>query len=100
MNIDIFSNQVGVNRLFALVYSNQDNNPKRLKSQKYYWPNSIIKNYNIIINGKNFYDQPIDSDIKRYKEINNETRWRLYFWMFVGSWLYQKPLQSNSCRFE
>ena len=36
MNIDIFSNQVGVNRLFALVYSNQDNNPKRLKSQKYY----------------------------------------------------------------
>ena len=28
-----------------------------------------MKNYNIIINGKNFYDQPIDSDIKRYEEI-------------------------------
>ena len=28
-----------------------------------------IKNYNAIINGKKFYDQAIDSDIKRYKEI-------------------------------
>ena len=28
-----------------------------------------MKNYNVIINGTNFYDQPIDSDIKRYKEI-------------------------------
>ena len=24
-----------------------------------------------MINGKNFYDKPIDSDIKRYEEINN-----------------------------
>ena len=29
---------------------------------------SIIKNYNVIINGRNFYDQAIDSDIKQYKE--------------------------------
>ena len=28
-----------------------------------------MKNYNVIINGKNFYDQPIDSDIKRYEEL-------------------------------
>ena len=28
-----------------------------------------MDNYNIIINGKNFYDQPIDSDIKLYEEI-------------------------------
>ena len=27
-------------------------------------PKGIIKNYNVIINGKNFYDQPIDSGIK------------------------------------
>ena len=29
----------------------------------------VIKNYNVIINEKNFYDQPIDSEIKRYLEI-------------------------------
>ena len=34
-----------------------------------YLPKGIIKNYNVIINGENFYDQPIDSDIKRYEEI-------------------------------
>ena len=30
---------------------------------------SIIKKINVIINGKNFYDQAFDSDIKRYEEI-------------------------------
>ena len=29
----------------------------------------IIENYNIIINGNYFYDQPIESNIKQYKEI-------------------------------
>ena len=28
----------------------------------------IIKNYNVIISGKNFYDQPIDFNIKWYEE--------------------------------
>ena len=34
---------------------------------------SIIKNYNVIINGRNFYDQAIDSDIKQYKETRKLT---------------------------
>ena len=33
----------------------------------------LIDNYNIIIIGKNFYEQAIDSDINRYKEIRNLT---------------------------
>ena len=36
-------------------------------------PKCIIKDYNVIINGKNFYDQAIDSDIKRYNEIRKLT---------------------------
>ena len=53
MNIDIFSNQILLvyNRLFALVYSNQDDNSKRFKTRRYYLPKGIIKNYNVIING-------------------------------------------------
>ena len=31
--------------------------------------NSPIKNYKVMINGKNFYNQSINSDIKRYEEI-------------------------------
>ena len=34
-------------------------------------PKGIIDYYHIIINIKNFYDQAIDSGIKRYKEIRN-----------------------------
>ena len=67
------SNFVGVNRLFVLVYTNEDNNAKRFKIRIYYLPKGIIKNYNDIINGKNFYGHAIDSDIKRYKEIRKLT---------------------------
>ena len=64
---------VGVNRLFLLVYSNEDVASKTFKSKKYYLPKGIINNYNTIIIGKNFYDQPIDSDIKRCEEITKST---------------------------
>ena len=59
--------------MFILVYSNQNNDLKRFKARRYYFPKIIIKNYNIIINGKNFYEQPIDLDIKRYKETRKLT---------------------------
>ena len=41
---------------------------KRFKSKRYFLPKGIINNY-VIVNGKIFYDQAIDSDIKRYEEI-------------------------------
>ena len=63
------SNFVRVNRLFVLVYSNQDNTSKRYVAKRYFLRKGVIKYYNVIIIGKNFYDQPIDSDIKRYEEI-------------------------------
>ena len=34
--------------------SNEANNAKRFNRRKYYVPKDIIKNYNVIINGKNF----------------------------------------------
>ena len=61
------SNFVGVNRLLVLVDINQDVNFKRFKTRRYYLPKGIIKKYNVIINGKSFYDQAIDLDIKRYE---------------------------------
>ena len=61
------------NRLFVLVYLNEDDNSKRFKTRRYYLPKGILKNHNVIINGKNFYDQAIDSDIKRYEDIRKLT---------------------------
>ena len=34
-----------------------------------YLPKCVIKNYNVIINLKNFYDQPIDSGVKNHYRI-------------------------------
>ena len=64
---------VGVNRFFVLLYTNEHNNAKRFNARKYYFPKGIIKNYSVITNAKNVYDQAIDSDIKRYKEIRKLT---------------------------
>ena len=43
--------------------------PKRFKTWRDYLPKGSIDNSNVIIHGKNFYDQPIDSDIKLYEDI-------------------------------
>ena len=37
--------------------------------KKYFLPRVKIENYNIEIDGKNFYDQPINDLIKQYDEI-------------------------------
>ena len=62
-----------VNRLFVLVYPNRNNDLKRSQAKTYYLAKLIIKNYNVIIYGRNFSDQPIDSDKKRYEQIRKLT---------------------------
>ena len=53
-------NFVVINRLFVLVSTNQDVNAKRSQTRRYYLQKGIIENnYNIIVNGNNFYDEPI-----------------------------------------
>ena len=46
----------GVNRLFVLVF--QDN-AQRTSNKRYYIPNVEIKDYNVMIYGKNFSNQPV-----------------------------------------
>ena len=63
------TNVVGVNRLFALIYLNRNNDVKQFIAPKYYPSKGITKNYNVIINGKS---RAIDSNIKSYrKKIEN-----------------------------
>ena len=35
----------------------------------YYLPKVEIKNYNVMIDGKNFFDQPVKSDMRTYHNI-------------------------------
>ena len=38
-------------------------------NRRYFLPRIKIKNYNIEIDGRNFYDQPINDLIKQYDEV-------------------------------
>ena len=60
----------GVKRLFALAYDNTGNDPVTADSHKiYFLPRIKINDYNIEIDGRNFYDQPINDSIKQYDEV-------------------------------
>ena len=49
----------GVNRLFVLAFENDDD---RTSNEQYYLPTVEIKDYNIMINGENLFDQPIKNN--------------------------------------
>ena len=67
----------GVNRLSVLAFNNATdddgtdtaNKVKRDAHRKYFVPRVDITNYNVLIDGRNFYDQPINDQIRKYDEI-------------------------------
>ena len=56
----------GVNRLFVLGF---ENDIQRTLHSGYYLPNVEIKDYNIMINGEDFFDQPIKNKKVTYENI-------------------------------
>ena len=56
----------GVNRLFVLTF---ENDGQRTSSRRYYIPNVEIKDYNVMTDGKNFFDQPVKNDKVTYENI-------------------------------
>ena len=60
----------GVNRLFVLAFENDND---RTSDDQYYLPTVEIKDYNIVINGENFFDQPIKNNKITYDNIRKIT---------------------------
>ena len=56
----------GVNRLFVLAFENDSH---RIITKHYYLPIVEIKDYNIMINGENFFDQSIKNKKVTYENI-------------------------------
>ena len=56
----------GVNTFFVLAF---ENDAQCISNKKCYIPNVEIKDYNDMIDGKNFFDQPVKNDKVRYKNI-------------------------------
>ena len=53
------------NRLAAA----NDDQFNRNSQQKCYLPRNDLNEYNVIIDGRNFYDNPIENDIEKYREL-------------------------------
>ena len=56
----------GINRRFVLAFENDN---QRTSNKRYHIPNVEIKDYNVMIDGKNFFDQPIRNDKVTYENI-------------------------------
>ena len=78
----------GVNRLFILAFDDTAayeaagapapqnlaaNQVIRNSYRKYFLPRIDIKSYNVLFDGRNFYDQPINDSIRKYDEIRKIT---------------------------
>ena len=61
----------GVNRLFVLAYRDGGGADRVTADshRRYFLPRVKIENYNIDIDGINFYDKPINDLIKQYDEV-------------------------------
>ena len=60
----------GVNRLLVLAFENDE---QRTSSKRYYISNVEIKDYNVMIDGKSFFDEPLNNMIKTYENIRKIT---------------------------
>ena len=57
---------LGINRLFVLAF---ENDTKRTSIKKYYLPNVEMKDYNVMVDGKIFFDKQIKNDKITYENI-------------------------------
>ena len=58
--------------MFVLAYNNTDGNANQVERnshRKYFLPRVDVINYNVLIDGRNFYDHPINDQKKKYDEI-------------------------------
>ena len=56
----------GINRLFVLAF---EGDAQRIVHTDYYLPNVDLKDYNVMINDENFFDQPIKNKKTTYENI-------------------------------
>ena len=52
-----------------MAYNRANGQPTRNDQRKYYLPRISLNKYNVIIDGRIFYDNPIESDTEKYREL-------------------------------
>ena len=100
----LYSSYQGVKRFFVLAYDNASgNNQVSVDSFKnYFLPSVKFENYNIKIDVRKFYDQPINDSIKKYDKSEKYQQGRVTInnRLFIGFCLFWKKLQTNRSWFK
>ena len=81
----------GLNRLFVLAF---ENDTQRTSAKGYNLPNVEIKDYNVMINGENFFDQPIRNNKVTYENIRKIATGRGDVYV-AGCWFDYSYFQNN-----
>ena len=63
-----------VNRLFVLSFASIAEGDRRDSFSRYYVPNVEIKDFNVLIDGKRFFNWPVKNKQEAYKKITEMTR--------------------------
>ena len=58
-----------MNQVFKVFVLAFENDAQRTSNECYYLPNVNIKDYNVMIDGKNFFDQPVKNNKVTYENI-------------------------------
>ena len=66
LNYPAFTN---VNRLFVLSFARTNVGDNRDSFSDYYVPNVEIKDFNVLIDGKSFFDLPVKNEEEAYEKI-------------------------------
>ena len=96
-----------VKRLFFLTYRDRGgaNRITADSHRRYFLPTVKIKNYNIEIDGRNFYNQPVNDLIKQYDGVRTEKypQGKVMITQLVVYWIlffFSEKLQINCCWFK
>ena len=69
LNYLIDSTFTNVNRLFVLLFTRNNAGDNRDSFSHYYVPNVEIKDFNVLIDGKSFFDLPVKNEEEVYEKI-------------------------------
>ena len=87
---------INVNRLFVLSFPRNNNTVSRYSFSSYYVPKIQIKDFNVLINGKSFFDLSVKNEEEAYEKIIEMSNNNAYT---TGNLLdyayYKKKLQTN-----
>ena len=78
-----------VNRLFVLSFPRNNNTDSRYSYSNYYVPKVQISDFNVLIDGKSFFDLPVKNEEEAYGKIiemsnnNNYTTGNLFIIIFI-----------------